>query len=216
MQQLKIDSRIILASKSPRRRFLLENAGVEFTVYPSRVREAEFPVTRPRDYVKTLAEAKASDVADLYPESWVIGADSIVWANEEILEKPCSVDAARTMMEQLSNRTHYVFTGYAVVCRAEAHQFSDVSETAVTFKNLTSAEIEWYIATDEPYDKAGGYAIQGLGSFMIHRIDGSYTNVVGLPLCEVMDHLIKQGVIVPDVRNKNWREGIGFYESSST
>ncbi len=206
MQQLKIDSQIILASKSPRRRFLMENAGLEFTVYPSRIREAEFSVTtRPQDYVKRLAEAKAGDVADLYPDSWVIGADSIVWVDGQILEKPRSVDAARAMMEQLSKRTHYVFTGYACVCRARAHQFSDVSKTAVTFKELTSAEIEWYIATDEPYDKAGGYAIQGLGSFMIHRIDGSYTNVVGLPLCEVMDHLVKQGVIVPDAQNKNYR-----------
>ncbi|MBS3759535.1 MAG: septum formation inhibitor Maf [Desulfobacterales bacterium] len=205
MQQLKIDSQIILASKSPRRQFLLKNAGIEFTVYPSRIREADFAVTRPQAYVKTLAEAKADDVAALYPDSWVIGADSIVWADGQILEKPRSVDAARAMMEQLSSRTHYVFTGYACVCRAKAHQFSDVSETAVTFKELTSAEIEWYIATDEPYDKAGGYAIQGLGSFMIQRIDGSYTNVVGLPLCEVMDHLIRQGVIVPDAQNKNYR-----------
>lgn len=193
MQQLRIESKIILASKSPRRQFLLENAGLEFTVYPSRVKEAEFAITQPRDYAMTLAEAKANDVADMYPDSWVIGADSIVWANEKLLEKPRSVEEARDMMAQLSGRTHYVFTGYAIVCRAKAQAFSDVSETAVTFKDLTPAEIEWYIATDEPYDKAGGYAIQGLASFMIKRIDGSYTNVVGLPLCEVMTHLIRQG-----------------------
>ena len=205
MQQLRIDKSIILASKSPRRRFLLENAGLEFTVYPSGIREAEFPITPPRDYAKTLAEAKANDVADMYPDGWVIGADSIVWANEKLLEKPRTIDEARDMMRQLSGRTHYVFTGYAIVCKARAHSFADVSETAVTFKDLTPAEIEWYIATDEPYDKAGGYAIQGLGSFMIQRIDGSYTNVVGLPLCEVMDHLIRQGVIVPDAQNKNYR-----------
>jgi len=205
MQQLKLDSQIILASKSPRRRFLLKNAGVEFKVCPSRIKEAEFPVIRPQNYVKALAEAKACDVADLHPDSWIIGADSIVWIDDQILEKPRSVAMAREMMERLSNRTHYVFTGYAIVCMEKAHQFSGVSETAVTFKDLTSAEIEWYIATDEPYDKAGGYAIQGLGSFMVQRINGSYTNVVGLPLCEVIDHLIEQDVIFPDTQNKNYR-----------
>ncbi len=212
MQQLRIESKIILASKSPRRQFLLENAGLDFTVYPSRVKEAEFPITQPRDYAMTLAEAKANDVADMYPDSWVIGADSIVWANEKLLEKPRSVEEARDMMAKLSGRTHYVFTGYAIVCRAKAHAFSDVSETAVTFKDLTPAEIEWYIATDEPYDKAGGYAIQGLASFMIKRIDGSYTNVVGLPLCEVMTHLIRQKVIVPDPEKQGWGNGAALKE----
>jgi len=207
MQQLRIESKIILASKSPRRRFLLENAGIEFTVYPSRIKEAEYPITQPRDYAKMLAEAKANDVAEMYPDCWVIGADSIVWANEKLLEKPRSTDAARDMMAQLSGRAHYVFTGYAIVCKARPHTFADVSETTVTFKDLTPAEIEWYIATGEPYDKAGGYAIQGLGSFMIKRINGSYTNVVGLPLCEVINHLIKHGVIVPDPEKQNWGNG---------
>jgi septum formation protein len=208
MQQLRIESRIILASKSPRRRFLLENAGLEFAVYPSRIKEAEFPIVQPRDYANTLAEAKANDVADMYPDCWVIGADSIVWANEKLLEKPRSIDEARDMMRQLSGRTHYVYTGFAIICKARSHNFADVSETAVRFKDLTSSEIEWYIATDEPYDKAGGYAIQGLGSFMIERINGSYTNVVGLPLCEVMDHLIKQGVIMPDPGKQSWGNGM--------
>lgn len=207
MQQLRIESRIILASKSPRRQFLLENAGLKFAVYPSRIKEAEFPIAQPRDYAKTLAEAKANDVADMYPDCWVIGADSIVWANEKLLEKPRSIDEARDMMAQLSGRTHHVYTGFAIICKARSHNFADVSETAVRFKDLTSSEIEWYIATDEPYDKAGGYAIQGLGSFMIERINGSYTNVVGLPLCEVMDHLIRQGVIIPDPEKQSWGNG---------
>ena len=205
MQQLRIESQIILASKSPRRRFLMENAGLEFTVCPSRVKEADFEIGAPRDYVRTLAEAKARDVGELYPDGWVIGADSIVWADDRLLEKPRSVDAARHMMEQLSGRTHSVFTGFCVFCRTRAHLHADVAETAVTFKPLSPAEMEWYIATDEPYDKAGGYAIQGLGSFMIQRIQGSYTNVVGLPLCELMDHLIRQDVIRPDPNAPNWR-----------
>lgn len=205
MQQLRIESRLILASKSPRRRFLMENAGLEFSVCPSRVRESDFEITGPRDYVKTLAEAKACDVADMYPDSWVIGADSIVWADGSLLEKPGTAAAAQNMMAQLSNRTHCVFTGFAVVCRQARHLFSDVAATDVTFKRLSPAEIDWYTATPEPYDKAGGYAIQGLGSFMVQRINGSYTNVVGLPICELMDHLVKQGVIIPDPQKPNWR-----------
>ena len=183
----------------------MENAGLEFTICPSRVKEADFEIGAPEDYARTLAEAKAGDVAEMYPDCWVIGADSIVWADNRLLEKPRSVEAARSMMQTLSGRTHSVFTGYCVVCRQRGHRYADVAETAVTFKPLSAQEIEWYIATDEPYDKAGGYAIQGLGSFMIQRIHGSYTNVVGLPLCELMDHLIKQGVIRPDPDAPNWR-----------
>jgi len=183
----------------------MENAGLEFSVFPSRIREADFALSGPRDYVKTLAEAKACDVADTYPDAWVIGADSIVWADDHMLEKPRSVAAAKTMMARLSNRTHFVFTGYSVVCRQARHLYSDAAKTAVTFKRLSQAEIDWYTATAEPYDKAGGYAIQGLGSFMIQTINGSYTNVVGLPLCEVMNHLMEADIITPDPGKANWR-----------
>ncbi len=197
MEKLRTNYRLILASRSPRRRSLLESCGIEFTVCPSSIRESDFPVIEPREYVKTLACAKACDVADSCPESWVIGADSIVLAEGSILEKPGSAEAARDMLKTLSGRTHRVFTGYSVVCREKEHCFTDAAETAVKFKELSSGEIEWYIKTKEPYDKAGGYAVQGLAAFMVQAVSGSYTNVVGLPLCEVVDHLLRHGVLSP-------------------
>lgn len=186
---------IVLASQSPRRRRLLEAAGLSFQVVPSAIQEENFEAGDPATYARTLAEAKAGEVAKRFPESWVIGADSIVLINGNILEKPASLSDARRMMELLNGRTHQVLTGYAIVHAGNAHAFSDVIFTDVTFKPLTREEIEWYIHTPEPYDKAGGYAIQGLGSFMVHTITGSYTNVVGLPVCEVLDQLYRMGVI---------------------
>jgi septum formation protein len=186
---------VILASKSPRRRRLLEAAGISFTVWPSSVREKNFLRLAPETYVRTLAEAKARDVAKSHPEAWVIGADSIVLIDDRILEKPSNIDAARQMIRRLGGSTHAVLTGFSIVCHDRAHIFTDVVRTDVIFKSLSDEEIEWYIHTNEPYDKAGGYAIQGLGSFMVKAITGSYTNVVGLPLCEVLDHLYRHRVI---------------------
>ncbi len=189
------NSPIILASKSPRRRRLLESAGIEFTIMPSGVQENDFLLLKPENYVRTLAEAKAYDIADKRLKSWIIGADSIVLINDTILEKPESVSDARQMIQQLNGKSHFVLTGYSIICKQSAFTFTDVVKTEVIFKKLTDEEIEWYIHTKEPYDKAGGYAIQGLGSFMIKNINGSYTNVVGLPVCEVLDQLYQQGVI---------------------
>jgi len=190
-----VSASIILASQSPRRRRLLEAAGLIFRVIPSQVKEEDFKAVNPATYVKVLAEAKARDVAEKYPDSWVIGADSIVLIDEKILEKPASLSDARRMMALLSGKTHQVLTGYAIISGENRHSITNVETTDVTFKPLTEEEIEWYIQTPEPYDKAGGYAIQGLGSFMVQQIKGSYTNVVGLPVCEVLDQLYRLGVI---------------------
>jgi len=192
--------RLILASKSPRRKELLEQAGLIVTVVPSCVDEDGINITAPENLVKTLAEAKAREVAGAYPESWVIGADTIVLINGEILGKPDSTETARRMIQQLNGQTHEVFTGYAIFCEALKTCISGVEKTDVHFRNLSQQEIEWYIQTDEPYDKAGAYAIQGLGSFLVKRICGSYTNVVGLPVCEVLEHLLKTGIIEREIR----------------
>lgn len=189
------NSPIILASKSPRRRRLLENAGIKFSIIPSCVQESNFLLLKPKHYVRTLAEAKAMDIAGKNPESWIIGADSIVLINDTILEKPESIPDARQMIQQLSGHTHVVLTGYSIISKTSTYIFTDVVKTEVIFKKLTDEEIEWYIHTKEPYDKAGGYAIQGLGSFMVKSINGSYSNVVGLPVCEVLDQLYRQKVI---------------------
>lgn len=186
---------IILASKSPRRKYLLTQAGLTFTVAPSHFDERTIAHTTPARYARILAEAKAKDVAQLHPESWVIGADTIVLIGGDILGKPGSKNDARIMLNRLSDQTHQVLTGYCIMSKTADRFFSETVTTDVTFKRLTTAEIEWYIHTDEPFDKAGAYAIQGLGTFLVKRVHGSYTNVVGLPVCEVIEFLIREGVV---------------------
>jgi septum formation protein len=187
--------RLILASKSPRRRYLLKQAGLSFSVIPSTVDEKSVSMTSPEKYVRDLAEAKAHEVAQKYPESWVIGADTIVLINGMILGKPGSKSEARKMLQRLSGEIHQVLTGYTICCLAKNRNFSETVKTEVLFKNLTDEEIEWYIQSKEPFDKAGAYAIQGLGTFLVKSIKGSYTNVVGLPVCEIIEFLIKERII---------------------
>jgi septum formation protein len=198
MENSNADPLLILASKSPRRRSLLEQAGLAFRVVPSSIDESSVAVSSPEDYVRRLSEAKANDIARQYPDKWVIGADTIVLKAGVILGKPASQSEARTMLKNLSGQTHQVLTGYAICCLARQHLFSEIVKTDVLFKNLTAAEIEWYIQTKEPFDKAGAYAIQGLGAFLVKSINGSYTNVVGLPVCEVLEFLIKKGILGRD------------------
>lgn len=187
---------LILASSSPRRSYLLKQAGLTFTVIPSGFDENSIALSTPETYVKVLAEAKAADVSEMYPQSWVIGADTIVVIDGKILGKPDSKEQARTMLKSLSGKTHQVYTGYCICCRVKERIFSNTVKTDVLFKNLADNEIEWYINTSEPFDKAGAYAIQGLGTFIVKSIKGSYTNVVGLPVCEVIEFLIEEGIAV--------------------
>ena len=201
MPNQKKDPLIILASESPRRKYLLEQAGLTFTVVPSRFDEGSVEPTTPKQTVTMLADAKAAEVSARYPSSWVIGADTIVCIDGRILGKPASEQKACEMLRRLSGRTHQVFTGYSIVCGSKNRHFSDTVTTDVVFKDLTEDEIQWYIRTNEPFDKAGAYAIQGLGTFLVRRINGSYTNVVGLPVCEVIEYLIKEKVIGLNLSN---------------
>jgi len=188
---------LILASKSPRRRDLLAQAGLAFEVVPSTVDEKNLRMhtqDKPEEYARVLAEAKANEVARQYPDSWVIGADTMVVINDTVLGKPRDTAEARYMLETLSGKTHKVLTGYCICCINLGKSRSETVKTNVRFKQLTSPEIDWYIGTQEPFDKAGGYAVQGLGSVLIKRIEGSYTNVVGLPMCEVVEYLLEQGL----------------------
>ena len=186
---------LILASQSPRRKYLLEQAGLNFRVIPSRIDESCLPLSSPADYVQDLALAKAKDIAKDHPESWVLGADTIVTVDNRMLGKPASVPDARDMLQRLSGKTHQVYTGFCLVYRHGQRCIQDTTRTEVTFKTLTPKEIDWYINTGEPFDKAGAYAIQGLGTFLVRRINGSYTNVVGLPVCEVVEILLREGVM---------------------
>lgn len=195
MPSTRKQHRLILASQSPRRKYLLQKAGLVFQVIPSDVDESAVPLTDPGSYVTTLARAKAEDIASRHPDAWIIGADTIVLIDNDILGKPGSKREAREMLRHLSGQTHQVYTGYALCCRAMGRMIADAVKTDVCFKALSEAEIEWYIQTGEPFDKAGAYAIQGLGTFLVRSINGSYTNVVGLPVCEVIEALIREGVM---------------------
>ena len=186
---------LILASSSPRRRYLLEQVGLTFSVIPSTLDESSVPVGPIENHVRMLAEAKAMEVAEVYPQSWVIAADTLVLIGDAVMGKPDTEAQARQMLKALSGETHRVLTGYCICCNAAERSFSETVETKVTFKTLSDTEIDWYLSTDEPFDKAGAYAVQGLGSFLVKRIEGSYTNVVGLPVCEVMEYLLREGVV---------------------
>lgn len=186
---------IILASQSPRRKELLEQAGVTFDILPSTIDESNIKEKNPEKLVKTLSYLKAVDVAQSFPDQWVLGADTIVYLDKSILEKPDSQTHAVNMLKSLSNQKHKVFTGFTLLCLNRNKTITDIVETDVFFKKLTDEEIAWYISTNEYSDKAGAYAIQGKGAFFIKKIHGSYTNVVGLPICEVMEYFISENII---------------------
>ncbi len=190
-----MDRKLVLASRSPRRYELLKQMGFDLDVIPSKVIEDFAQAELPRDHVLRLAEAKARDVASQYPGRWVVGADTIVYINGTILGKPKCQEEAVEMLRRLSGQEHCVLTGFSVCHLEKGMDDKETVQTAVKVKALTSAEIAWYVQTGEPFDKAGGYAIQGIGSFMIESIQGSYTNVVGLPLCELIQMLNRLGAI---------------------
>jgi septum formation protein len=188
-------NRLILASKSPRRYELLKQVGLDFEVIGSGVVEDFLNTESPQQHVLRLAEAKAREVASQYPDRWVVAADTIVFINGTILGKPKCQEEAAEMLRRLSGQEHRVLTGFSVCHLDKGMDDKETVQTTVKVKALTSAEIGWYVQTGEPFDKAGGYAIQGIGSFMIEWIQGSYTNVVGLPLCELIQMLTRLGAI---------------------
>jgi septum formation protein len=188
-------NRLILASKSPRRYDLLKQVGLDFEVIPSKVMEDFIQEEPPQEHVIRLAKAKAMDVASGYPDHWVIAADTIVYVNGSILGKPRDREEALETLHRLSGKEHWVLTGFSVCHLGKEKSDQEAARTAVRVKFLTLQEMVWYVRTGEPFDKAGGYAIQGIGSFMIESIRGSYTNVVGLPLCELIQMLDRLGAI---------------------
>lgn len=188
---------IVLASASPRRRDLLAQVGISFAVVPSRAPEEVLPGETPEAHVIRLAGDKAREVAGRpdVPGRWFVGSDTIVLRDDAILGKPRDEGEAAAMLHSLSGRDHRVLSGYCVLDRAGGMAVSGAVSTRVLFKVLTPPEIAGYIATGEPMDKAGAYAIQGIGAFMVRGIEGSYTNVVGLPLCEVVEVLEEMGAV---------------------
>ena len=171
---------VILASASPRRKELLSNIFPDFQCIPSDIEEVIPEETPLFEVPCILATQKAEYVAKTHPDSLVIGSDTVVIAGNELLGKPCDDDDARRMLTDLSGKVHYVVTGCALFYNGKSRVFRD--ETKVEFYPLSDEEIENYIASREPFDKAGAYGIQGLGSLFVKGIDGDFFNVVGLPV----------------------------------
>ena len=182
--------RVILASASPRRRELLSLLLEEFDCCSADIDETPISDELPEDYVLRMAVEKASAVKN--ERGVIIGSDTVVVLSGNILQKPVSVEDARGMLSALSGQTHQVMTAVAIMIDAEL--MTIVSTTEVTFSTLEMPLIEAYLATDEPWDKAGAYGIQGIAGSFVRRIDGSYSSVVGLPLCETRELLEGAGI----------------------
>ena len=187
---------IILASTSPRRRELLKLLGVQFFATASPFAEDMSLPLSPTELVKHLAQGKARAVADTYRKELVIGADTIVVLGKKILGKPHTPAAAKKMLMALSGKAHSVITGYCIIDCASGSKVVKAVETKLYFKKLSTAEIDNYVATGEPLDKAGAYAIQGLGAVFVKKIEGDFFSVVGLPLFSLVEDLKKFGVKV--------------------
>jgi len=181
---------LILASQSPRRSEILRQAGIPFTVRPVEVDETPLDGESPRAYVERLALAKAL-AAPAEPEETVLAADTTVTIDNALLAKPADAADARRMLALLSGRRHDVLTG--ICLRKGDSLIRDCASTAVWFQPLSAAQIDEYVASGEPADKAGAYAIQGLASKFVERIEGCYFNVMGLPVSLVYRHLARLG-----------------------
>jgi len=182
--------KLILASSSPRRAEILANAGLPFSVLSSAVDESPYPGETPAALVQRLANAKADLVtARAVGPAIILAADTVVVLDDKILGKPSSIEDARHMLQQLGGRTHSVLTGVALVRLPDGERRQFIESTLVHFRPITEEELSSYLATEEPYDKAGAYAIQGLAGRYIPRIEGCYFNVVGLPLSRVLTEL---------------------------
>lgn len=198
--------RVILASGSPRRRELLTNLGVTFDVVVSGEDE-DSPELNPEKLAGDLGLLKARSVAKLHPDAVVIAADTVVAAGAELLAKPANAAENAEFIRKLAGRTHQVFTGVTVICPSGT--FSGVERTDVEFRPLTGNEIQFYAATGEGLDKAGGYGIQGVGMGLVSRVIGDYSNIVGFPLALVMRLLRQAGVPV-------WNDVQGATEQGAT
>lgn len=193
MEAFRTQEQLILASGSPRRRDFLAELGLVFEVRVADIDETPLSGENPMDFVARLAQEKALAV-DL-PDAWVLAADTAVVVDGEILGKPGDAAEACAMLMRLSGRWHEVWTGFSLCCRATGESCTKTVCTRVRFLSLTPELCRAYVNTGEPLDKAGAYGIQGKGCFLVPEISGSYTNVVGLPMTEVLEALLHHKVI---------------------
>ena len=193
---LRKGNRLLLASASPRRRDLLSQIGLKFEVFPAEVEEVPAEGRDPAEETVRIALEKAAWVAVRVPPGvWVLGADTIVVIDGMILGKPRDEEDAAQMLRMIAGRRHRVVTGWGIMRSPDEIARKGFVESVVEIKKLDEQVIKTYVKTGEPMDKAGAYAIQGIGAFMVKAIEGSYTNVVGLPLCEVVEALEEIGAV---------------------
>lgn len=192
--------KIILASKSPRRKRLLENIGLQFKIVPSNINE-NIASSSPREYAENLSLRKARKVAQKYKDAIIIGADSIVVFKGEIIGKPSSVRNAREILRKLSGKKHLVITGFTVLDSKTNKSETKSVLSKVVFKKLTEKEINEYVKSREPMGKAGAYAVQERASVFIKKIEGDFFNIVGLPVFSLCRVLQKFGINITE----NWK-----------
>ena len=187
---------IVLASRSPRRQALLSLLGLSFYVLPSKIKEPP-PASGqcPEEYATYLANLKAEDVCQRRSDCLILAADTIVVLGKKILGKPRTEDHALEMLQNLSGQTHEVITGVTLLCKQKQINISFTCKSSVTIAKFPENVLKGYVQTGEPMDKAGAYGIQGVGAFLVQKICGSYTNVVGLPLTELVKYLEQTGAI---------------------
>ncbi|MGX9728762.1 MAG: Maf family protein [Candidatus Electronema sp. VV] len=188
---------VILASASPRRQQFLRDLGLDFICQPADIDETPLSGEQPAAFARRMAAEKAEAVAASRPASWVIGADTVVTLDGQIIGKPADEGHALEILRALRGRTHQVITGLALVCQQDgcAETLAETSE--VTFANFPDAMLAAYIRTGEPMDKAGAYGIQARGAFLVESLRGSCSNVIGLPLSACIALLLRRGVIAP-------------------
>jgi septum formation protein len=190
---------LILASGSPRRKQYLKAMGLRFSIRTVSVDETPKPLENPEDFVRRMAREKAAGVSSEFPHSWVISGDTVVCLGDKILGKPADEREAVALLMALSGRKHLVKTGFCVAHRSRGVESIGMVTTKVHFADFPESVAHAYVAAGESLDKAGAYGIQGKGIFLVKTIEGSYSNVVGFPLCELIDVLQAHGVIEPAV-----------------
>lgn len=188
---------VVLASSSPRRKELLEKIGLKFTVDPVEVDEALFPDRDPLRLARSISLKKALAASSRHPDALIIAADTFGVIDGKMLGKPAGRDQAIAMLAEMSGSCHRVITGFTVIDSITGRKVSRAVQTLVYFRKLRKTEIKAYVNTGEPLDKAGAYAIQGLGALLVERIEGDYYNVIGLPLAALSVELRKFGIKLP-------------------
>lgn len=192
--------KLILASSSPRRQQFLHELGIDFSVEVQEIDESCDVGETPERLVKRLAEEKASGIARQFPDACVLAADTVVVIDNEILGKPKNSEDAEAMLKRLSGRWHEVWSGFSIQKPAESLCVQQAVRTQVLFRELTEDLCRAYVLTGEPLDKAGSYGLQGRGGFLVDEIKGSYSNVIGLPVAQVIDIMLQYGIIAPRLK----------------